>query len=135
MRKLTTLNWFPNIHLFSCWLYDYLSYLLIDVHIFVLFIIKSQISSLVYSAFNCQPKTILFKVWKRQLPSVLLWIILKLEVRGVAFISSSSDSKEYLENSSVISSAKISLPKQFSYWLSVWVDLWLTLINLWLFFI
>ena len=48
---------------------------------------------------------------------------------GVVFISSSSDSPEY---SSVISSVKISLPKQSSNWLFVRVDLQLTLINLWL---
>ena len=57
--------------------------------IFLLFfIIKSQISSLIYSAVNCPPKTILFKVWIRPLPSVSLGIILKLEVRGIEFISS-----------------------------------------------
>ena len=92
-------------------------------YICLFFIIKSQISSLIYSAVNCPPKTILFKVWKRQLPSVSLGIILKIEVRGVVFISSSSDSPEYSEDSSVISSVKISLPKQFSNWLSVKVDL------------
>ena len=47
---------------------------------------------------------------KRQLPSVSLGIILKIEVRGVVFILSSSDSPEYSEDSSV----KISLPKKAS---------------------
>ena len=63
------------------------------------------------------------------MPIVLLGIILKLEVRGVILILSSSDSPEYSEDSSVISSAKISLLKQFSNWLSIWVDLLLTLIH------
>ena len=76
-------------------------------YICLFFIIKSQISSLIYSAVNCPPKTILFKVWKRQLPSVSLGIILKLEVKSVVFISSSSDSPVYSEDSSVISSVKI----------------------------
>ena len=67
------------------------------------------------------------------MPSVLLGIILKLEVRGVIFILYSSDSPDYSEDSSVIWSAKISLLKQFSNWLSVWLDLLLTLIHLWLF--
>ena len=38
---------------------------------------------------------------KRQLPSVSLGINLKLKVRGVVFISFSSDSPEYSEDSSV----------------------------------
>ena len=46
---------------------------------------------------------------------------MKLKVRGVVFISSSSDS-----------SVKISQLKQFSNWLSVRLDLLLTLIKFWL---
>ena len=67
-----------------------------------------------------------------QLPSVSLGIILKIEVRFVVFISSSSDSKEYSEDSPAISSIEISLPKQSSNWLSVRVDLLITLVYLWL---
>ena len=83
-------------------------------YICFIFIIKSQISSLIYSAVNCSPKTILFKLCKSQLSSVSLGIILKLVVRGIVSISFSSDSPEFSEDSSVISSVKISLTKQFS---------------------
>ena len=69
---------------------------------------------------------------KKQLPHVSLGIILKLEVRSVVFISSSSYSPKYSEDSSVISSVKISQLKQFLKWLFVRVNLRLTLINLWL---
>ena len=44
---------------------------------------------------------------KKKLPSVSLGIILKLGVKGVVFISSSSDSTEYSEDSTIISSVKI----------------------------
>ena len=66
------------------------------------------------------------------MPSASLGIVLKLKLRSVVFISSSSDSPEYLEDSSVISSVKILLAKKFSNWLVVRVDILLTFIYLWL---
>ena len=55
---------------------------------------------------------------KKIVESVSLEIYLKLEVRGVVFVSSSSDSPEYSEDSSITSSIKISFLKLFSNWLS-----------------
>ena len=52
--------------------------------------------------------------WKLQ--SVSLEIIMKLVERCIVFISSSSEKPEYSDNSSVISSVKISWSKQFSNW-------------------
>ena len=57
-------------------------------------------------AINCHAKTILFKVWKEQFPSIPLGIVLNWEVRAVALFRISSDSMENLEDSSVISSVK-----------------------------
>ena len=51
---------------------------------------------------------------KKTIAICSLGIMFKLWIRGVAFISSSSEIPEYSEDSSIISSVKTSLSKQSS---------------------
>ena len=101
---------YPSLLIHIKWLSKYPS----RICLYISFIsIKLHISSLMLFAVNCPPKTILFKVWKRQFPSIPLGIILNWEVRAVALFRISSDSMENSEDSSVISSVKISLSHHF----------------------
>ena len=107
----------------------YISFTNMSIYSFLLNI-KSHISSLMFFAVNCPPKTILFKVWKRQFPSIPLGIILNWEVRDVALFKILSDSMENSEDSSVISSVKISLSHHFYSCKSVRVDFLFCLIRI-----